>query len=81
MSDYIHRSGRTGRIGANGECLVSTLVSFKPDVLMLQQLELALRRNQAIHSVNANIKQQLDHSNHRRTERTQRTQRTQRNKN
>jgi superfamily II DNA/RNA helicase len=60
VSDYIHRSGRTGRIGADGDCLVSTLVSFKPDVRMLQNLEMALRLNKPIDSVDANIKQQLN---------------------
>jgi superfamily II DNA/RNA helicase len=60
VSDYIHRSGRTGRIGTDGNCLVSTLVSFKPDVLMLQDLEMALRLNKPIDSVDANIKQQLN---------------------
>jgi superfamily II DNA/RNA helicase len=60
VSDYIHRSGRTGRIGTHGDCLVSTLVSFKPDVRMLQDLEMALRLNKPIDSVDANIKQQLN---------------------
>jgi superfamily II DNA/RNA helicase len=60
VSDYIHRSGRTGRIGTSQDCLVSTLVSFKPDVRMLQDLEMALRLNKPIDSVDANIKQQLN---------------------
>lgn len=35
VSDYIHRAGRTGRLGSNGPCLVSTLVSYKQDKYML----------------------------------------------
>jgi len=59
VSDYIHRSGRTGRIGSKHDSLVTTFVSFKPDVHMVKRLEYALRLNRAIDSVDANIKQQI----------------------
>lgn len=60
VSDYIHRSGRTGRLGTGGGgCLVSTMVTYKPDVYMLMQLEKSLRLGKQIDSVNANIKSQL----------------------
>ncbi|CAG2105644.1 unnamed protein product [Medioppia subpectinata] len=60
VSDYIHRSGRTGRMGSKQDCLVSTFVSFKPDVMMVKKLELALRLNRPIDSVDANIKHQMN---------------------
>lgn len=59
VSDYIHRSGRTGRLGTKGSCLVSTLLSFKQDIYMLMELERSLRLGKEISVVNANIKSQI----------------------
>lgn len=59
VSDYIHRSGRTGRVGSSDECTVHSFVSFKPDVDMLNQLEYSVRMNKPIQNVNANIKRLL----------------------
>lgn len=58
VSDYIHRAGRTGRLGSVGRCKVSSLVSFKQDAYMMIELETSLRLNQPL-SPNANIKSQL----------------------
>ncbi|KAH7641746.1 dead box atp-dependent rna helicase-like protein [Dermatophagoides farinae] len=63
VSDYIHRSGRTGRLGSSFIGHVSTFVSFKPDAYMLMELERALRLGEPITTVNANIKAQI--SQHR----------------
>ncbi|KAI2799332.1 hypothetical protein BLOT_014493 [Blomia tropicalis] len=59
VSDYIHRAGRTGRLGSNGPCLVSTLVSYKQDKYMLVDLEKAIRLGTPIKNVDANIKSQI----------------------
>lgn len=58
VSDYIHRSGRTGRLGSKANCTVSTFVSFKQDVYMLMDLERSIRLGLKIRT-NANIKAQL----------------------
>ncbi|OTF83444.1 DEAD box ATP-dependent RNA helicase-like protein [Euroglyphus maynei] len=63
VSDYIHRSGRTGRLGSSFIGQVSTLVSYKPDAYMLMELERSLRLCEPIATVNANIKAQI--SQHR----------------
>ena len=60
VTDYIHRSGRTGRMGGSDNCLVSTFVAFKPDVRMLQHLELALRLNRPIDSIDDNFSEHLN---------------------
>lgn len=59
VADYVHRSGRTGRLGTTFVGQVSTLVSYKPDGYMLMQLERALRLGKPITTVNANIKSQI----------------------
>jgi ATP-dependent RNA helicase DDX28 len=59
-ADYIHRAGRTGRVGSHNQCLVSTFVCFKPDAFMVQKLELALRLNKEIEHVNGNIQKELE---------------------
>lgn len=63
VADYIHRSGRTGRLGSSFVGHVSTLVSYKPDAYMLIELERSLRLCEPIATVNANIKAQI--SQHR----------------
>lgn len=55
VADYLHRAGRVGRDPAmNGK--VTTFVSFKPDVALVQKLERCLRLNQRIPDVDGNIK-------------------------
>lgn len=59
VSDYIHRGGRTGRLGSQGTNIVSTMVSFKPDAFMVMELEKAIRLGGEITCTNANIKSQI----------------------
>lgn len=55
-SDYIHRSGRVGRVGQNENGTVTSLISRKWEVPLLMQIEEAARRRERIQNVNANIK-------------------------
>ena len=72
VSDYIHRSGRTGRLGSEGSHLVSTFVSFKPDAFMVMELEKAIRLGGEIISTNANIKAQISQRRADKKEKLQR---------
>lgn len=56
MADYIHRAGRTGRVGSKAKCRVTTFVSFTPDIALIQQLEYAVRTGKPLDNINANIK-------------------------
>ncbi|XP_062595531.1 probable ATP-dependent RNA helicase DDX28 [Saccostrea cucullata] len=60
VSDYIHRSGRVGRIGSQGHGTVTSFISEKWDVDLLWKIETAVRRGQTLHNVNANIKRKLE---------------------
>ncbi|KAI1295504.1 putative ATP-dependent RNA helicase DDX28 [Halotydeus destructor] len=55
VADYIHRAGRTGRIGSHEHCQVTTFVSFTPNFFLLQELEYSIRTRKPLDSVNANI--------------------------
>ncbi|XP_063240676.1 probable ATP-dependent RNA helicase DDX28 isoform X2 [Bacillus rossius redtenbacheri] len=55
MADYIHRCGRTGRVGSLEGCHVTNFVSGKLDVKLVQAIELAARTTDALPNVNANI--------------------------
>lgn len=39
MSDYIHRCGRTGRLGSEKNGIVTNLVSSKSEVDLVQKIE------------------------------------------
>ena len=58
VADYIHRIGRVGRLGTRAPALVTSFVSFKPDVALVQQLELAVRTGRSLEDMDANIKRQ-----------------------
>ena len=60
VSDYIHRAGRTGRLGSDLQSEVITFVCFKQDVDMLNELEKSVRLNLPIDNVDANIKRLLN---------------------
>lgn len=55
-SDYIHRSGRVGRVGQSGEGRVTSLISKRYEVPLVMKIEEAARRRERIEGVNANIK-------------------------
>ncbi|XP_039254429.2 putative ATP-dependent RNA helicase DDX28 [Styela clava] len=55
-SDYVHRSGRVGRVGQNTGAKVTSLISKRWEIPLLMQIEEAARRRERIQNVNANIK-------------------------
>ncbi|CAH1103895.1 unnamed protein product [Psylliodes chrysocephalus] len=54
-ADYLHRIGRVGRLGSPASCRVTNFVAGFPEIKMVQQIELAIRRNEAIENVDGNI--------------------------
>ncbi|XP_045515770.1 probable ATP-dependent RNA helicase DDX28 isoform X2 [Pieris brassicae] len=58
-SDYIHRCGRTGRLGSPQDSSVTNFVAWPREVQLVQKIEEAVRRNNDLPNVNANIKRQI----------------------
>lgn len=56
ISDYIHRSGRIGRVGNMDKCLVTNLISSRREIDVVQRIEHAARCGGLLSDVNANIK-------------------------
>ncbi|KAM7353841.1 putative ATP-dependent RNA helicase Dbp21E2 [Cochliomyia hominivorax] len=56
VSDYIHRSGRIGRVGNMEKCLVTNLISSRREIDVVQRIEHAARCGGLLPDVNANIK-------------------------
>nr|CAH7752991.1 unnamed protein product [Callosobruchus chinensis] len=54
-ADYIHRVGRVGRFGSPEHCKVTNLVTRDREIKLVQQIELAIRKNEAIEHVDGNI--------------------------
>ncbi|XP_031341218.1 probable ATP-dependent RNA helicase DDX28 isoform X1 [Photinus pyralis] len=54
VADYLHRIGRTGRFGQES-CKVTNFVAGDEEVKIVQKIELAIRRNEAIQNVDGNI--------------------------
>ena len=54
-ADYIHRVGRVGRVGGVKNGHVTSLVDNAGGVMVLQNLETAVRKNIEIQKVNNNI--------------------------
>ncbi|CAF0870213.1 unnamed protein product [Rotaria sordida] len=59
MSDYIHRTGRVGRIGSKNPGKVSNFVSRPSEVTLAQKIEVTARINKKLSGVNNDIKTQL----------------------
>lgn len=66
-ADYLHRVGRVGRLGSPDNCKITNFVSAGPEVNLVQQIELAIRRNQPLTNVDGNItniiQRKIEHSN------------------
>ncbi|XP_076239372.1 putative ATP-dependent RNA helicase Dbp21E2 isoform X2 [Calliopsis andreniformis] len=43
-ADYIHRCGRTGRVGTIGECRVTNFISKPTEITLVQKIEMAIRK-------------------------------------
>ncbi|XP_022913498.1 probable ATP-dependent RNA helicase DDX28 [Onthophagus taurus] len=55
-SDYIHRVGRTGRLGSLDSCKISNFICGLREIKLVQQIELSVRTNTEIPNVDGNIK-------------------------
>ncbi|XP_015430789.1 PREDICTED: probable ATP-dependent RNA helicase DDX28 [Dufourea novaeangliae] len=51
-ADYIHRCGRTGRIGTTGDCRVTNFICKQWEVALVQKIEKAVRKLKPIPIVN-----------------------------
>ncbi|XP_050668717.1 probable ATP-dependent RNA helicase DDX28 [Leptidea sinapis] len=58
-SDYIHRSGRTGRIGSPSGCSITNFIAWPREINLVQKIEKAVRGNTELPNVNANIRRQI----------------------
>lgn len=54
-ADYLHRIGRVGRLGSHQDCRVTNFVSGPEEVGLVQQIEFAVKKNQALLNVDGNI--------------------------
>ncbi|XP_033735951.1 probable ATP-dependent RNA helicase DDX28 [Pecten maximus] len=59
VSDYIHRAGRVGRVGADDSGRVVSFVTQKWDVKLVWNIETAARKTAELENVNANIKRKI----------------------
>ncbi|XP_047001920.1 probable ATP-dependent RNA helicase DDX28 [Schistocerca americana] len=56
MADYIHRCGRTGRVGSSSGCHITNFVEGPREIKLCQDIEHSVRKMIALPNVNANIK-------------------------
>ncbi|KAL4710585.1 hypothetical protein ACJJTC_003221 [Scirpophaga incertulas] len=54
-ADYIHRCGRTGRLGSGDNCRVTNFIAWPREIQMVQKIETSLRKHEPLPNVNANI--------------------------
>lgn len=59
-SDYIHRCGRTGRLGSADDCSITNFIAWPREIQLVQKIETAIRKNNELPNVNANIKRQIE---------------------
>ncbi|KAH3856859.1 hypothetical protein DPMN_099454, partial [Dreissena polymorpha] len=71
MSDYIHRAGRVGRVGAVQTGQVTSFISRPHEVDLVWKIEVAARQKTELQNVNANIKQSYPHRPPKQTARTE----------
>lgn len=55
MADYIHRVGRTGRLGSHSQCSATNFVSSQREIELVQRIEHTARTLDVLPNVNANI--------------------------
>ncbi|CAF0773909.1 unnamed protein product [Adineta steineri] len=60
ISDYIHRTGRVGRIGSKRPGKVTSFVTTPNEVTLAQKIEVTARMNKKLSGVNNDIKKQLE---------------------
>lgn len=54
-ADYLHRIGRVGRLGSPHDSKITNFICSEPEVNLVQQIELAIRRNVPLTNVDGNI--------------------------
>ncbi|XP_046609779.1 probable ATP-dependent RNA helicase DDX28 isoform X1 [Neodiprion virginianus] len=54
-ADYIHRCGRTGRLGGEVDCQVTNFISGDRDVELAQKIEMSIRKGKLLPKVDGNI--------------------------
>ncbi|XP_052739445.1 probable ATP-dependent RNA helicase DDX28 [Bicyclus anynana] len=59
-AEYLHRTGRTGRLGSSTDCHVTNFVAWPREVLLVQKIEAAVRKNEPLPNVNANIRRIIE---------------------
>ncbi|CAG9785803.1 unnamed protein product [Diatraea saccharalis] len=59
-ADYIHRCGRTGRLGSTQNCSITNFISWPREIQLVQKIETSVRKHEDLPSVNANIKRLID---------------------
>lgn len=55
VADYIHRIGRTGRLGSSDRCMVTNFISGLREISLVQKIEHTARTVDVLPNVNANI--------------------------
>ncbi|CAL8111469.1 unnamed protein product [Orchesella dallaii] len=56
IADYIHRCGRTGRVGSEKQCRVTNFISRMGEVNAVNEIEHSVRKEKVLPHVDANIK-------------------------
>ncbi|CAO1307948.1 unnamed protein product [Diamesa serratosioi] len=59
VSDYIHRCGRTGRLGSSTNCYITNFVSSLRELDLVREIEHTARTNTVLPNVNANIRKAI----------------------
>ncbi|OWA54272.1 putative ATP-dependent RNA helicase DDX28 [Hypsibius exemplaris] len=60
ISDYIHRTGRTGRIGASDRGQVTSFITYPDEAEVVHKIERAVRAATVFENVNANITRRIN---------------------
>lgn len=55
MADYIHRIGRTGRLGSHERCWITNFVSSAREIDLVKRIEHTARTLGVLPNVNGNI--------------------------
>ncbi|RVE51878.1 hypothetical protein evm_003498 [Chilo suppressalis] len=59
-ADYIHRCGRTGRLGSVQNCTVTNFIAWPREIQQVQRIEASVRKDNDLPRVNANIKRLIE---------------------
>ncbi|XP_039751630.1 probable ATP-dependent RNA helicase DDX28 [Pararge aegeria] len=59
-AEYLHRTGRTGRLGSSTDCRVTNFVAWPREIQLVQKIEAAVRKNAPLPNVNANIRRLIE---------------------